>query len=106
MTNKVNYEWCIEHYTDDEFEDIVDNHFSDVLDFRPKHFIANDGEKTRLVLVRNEGNEVDGLQDRYWAYVENNKLPELFTDDRGYPVSIKVPKKFHAEILKYYSNDN
>jgi hypothetical protein len=101
MRNKVIYEWCIEHYTDDEYQDIVDNHFSDSLTFKEIEFEANDGEKTRLVLVRNEGNDDNGLEDRHWAYVEDGKLPQFFSDAMGEFIAYEVPKRFHKELANY-----
>ena len=52
-------------------------------------------------LVRDEGNEIDGLTDRYWAYVKGGKLPEYFSDSMGVPIKIKVPKRFHAILNQY-----
>lgn len=86
MRNKIIYEWCIE--TLDENEDVIDNSFWDELPKEPLE------ENQQLCLVRNEGNEADGLTDRLWAYVENGKLPEYFTDANGCVVSIKVPQKY------------
>jgi hypothetical protein len=99
---KVYYEWCIEHYTDDEFQDITNNDFSDTLNFKANDFEANEGEKTRLVLVRNEGNDNDGLEDRHWAYVENDKLPKFFTDAMGEIIGYEVPQRFHKELNTYF----
>lgn len=104
MRNKVEYEWCIEHYTDDEFQDITNNDFSDKLDFSKDNFEPTEGEKTRLVLVRNEGNEDDGLEDRNWAYVENNKLPKFFADSIGEFTGYEVPQRFHKELNSYLKN--
>jgi len=39
------------------------------------------------------------LEDRTWAYVEDNKLPENFKDSSGREEK-KVPKRFHAELQK------
>jgi hypothetical protein len=48
--------------------------------------------------VRNTGNEIDGLQDRQWAYVKDGKLPVFFEDSAGNETAIKVPARFHAEL--------
>lgn len=74
MPNKVIYEWSIE--TVDEHGDIIDSSFWDELPKEPLE------ENQRLCLVRNEGNETDGLTDRLWAYVVDGKLPEYFTDSK------------------------
>lgn len=81
------YEWCYE--TTDEHGDILSGDFEDKLkDFQ-------DNRKTsQLCLVRNVGDEIDGVQYRSWAYVENGKLPEYFED--GY----KVPMRFHQELQR------
>jgi hypothetical protein len=57
----------------------------------------------RLVLVRDKGNDLDGLVDRAWAYVDDNWfLPKTFTycgepeEDSG----IAVPKRFHRMIAR------
>jgi len=57
----------------------------------------------RLVLVRDKGNDLDGLVDRAWAYVDDNWfLPKTFTycgepeEDSGIP----VPKRFHRMIAR------
>ena len=91
------YEWCYE--TTDENGDIIENDHSDKLaDF-------SDNRKTdQLCLIRNEGDEINGIEDRFWAYVKNGKLPELFSGALGETVNIKVPKRFHNE-LKSYNNE-
>jgi hypothetical protein len=92
MRIQVSYEWCYE--TVDEDGDITDNDFRDNL----SEFKDSEGE---LVLVRNEGNEKAGLEDRFWAYVKDGKLPGYFKDGGGHEVDIKVPNKFHKELKIY-----
>ncbi len=89
----ISYEWTLEIIED---TDIVDSTFSDTLDFDRAELIGND-----LGLVRNEGNDNAGLEDRYWAYVKGGKLPEYFTNAMGESINIKVPQRFHAELAKY-----
>jgi hypothetical protein len=86
MQTKVSYEWSIE--TIDENEDIIDSSFWDE---KPHKELE---ENERLVLVRNEGNEIEGITDRLWAYVIDGKLPKYFSDSNDCVVSIKVPKRF------------
>lgn len=94
MPDKVIYEWCYE--TTDEHGDILDN------DHEDKLVNFSEGRKTnQLCLVRNEGNDIDGLNDRLWAYVKDGKLPEYFSDSMGTPIAIKVPQRFHNELNKY-----
>lgn len=96
MKNSVNYEWSLEQL--DHNNDIVDNDFSENLTFEKNSLVGND-----LGLVRDEGNEVDGLQQRLWAYVRNGKLPEFFADANSIPTGYKVPVRFHKELAKYLS---
>jgi hypothetical protein len=63
------------------------------------HYSA-EGWPNRIVLVRDVGNDLDGLTDRAWAYMKDGKLPETFSyagasnyEDSG----IAVPKRFHRE---------
>ncbi len=97
MKNEVRYEWVIEIL---ELEDdpeygpqIVEvNHadtYADALKF------ARDIPRYHIGLVRDEGNDVEGLVDRAWAYMEDGKLPERFTEGLR---SYEVQKKFHKEV--------
>lgn len=84
----IKYEWCWE--TLDEHGDIIDSNSSEKLE---------PGEG-RLVLVRSEGDGIDGLQDRLWAYVDAGKLPECFSDCNGAITGCKVPEKYVTEFKK------
>lgn len=96
MQTKVNYEWSYE-ITDID-GDIIDSDFSDTL------IAFKNDTGGNIVLVRNEGNEVDGVTDRYWAYIkEDGTLPEYFSDSY-HEINIKVPQKFHKELGIYNSN--
>jgi len=87
----VYYEWSLE-YTDKD-GDITNSDFADkVADF------GADVLQGRLCLVRNTGNEIDGLQERHWAYVKDGKLPVFFEDSAASETTIKVPKRFHVEL--------
>ena len=90
MRNTIVYEWDIE--TVDNNGDIQDHHHSDTC-FDLIKCPLEKGE--RLVLVRNLGNDEDGLQDRQWAYVDPTGLPDFF--DGG----AKVPQRFHRELNKF-----
>jgi hypothetical protein len=91
MANKVIYEWSIETLEDGE---IIDSSFYDDLPTDPLE------QNQKLVLVRNEGNEGEGLTGRLWAYVVDGKLPEYFEDANGCEVGYKVPKKLLKLINK------
>lgn len=95
MQTKVTYDWTLETL---DGEDIIDNDFSDKLTFDKYDLAGKD-----LGLVRNEGNEADGITDRFWAYVKDGKLPEYFSDSMGTLISIKVPQRFHKELNKYFN---
>jgi hypothetical protein len=96
MKNIFSYEWCYE--TLDEFGDIIDTYFCDKL----KDFDESARTET-LCLIRNEGNEVDGLEDRLWAYVKDGQLPETFEDGGGYSIDEPVPERFRKELKAYLS---
>lgn len=88
---QISYEWTVEVMQDG---DIVDSSFYDnFADIPADDFTNND-----IGLVRNEGNEMQGVVNRYWAYLKDGKLPEYFTNELGESVNIKIPAKYHAEI--------
>lgn len=91
----ITYEWTLETIVDDE---IADSDFSDTLTFNKEDLSGND-----LGLVRNEGNEANGITDRYWAYIKDGKLPEYFSDSQG-EINIKVPQRFHKDLSKYLNS--
>lgn len=104
----VHFEWVIETVMADEHEDIVDLlHFTRIRDLEPdviRAAISNRryvdemfGEVfTRLALIRNKGDQVEGIVDRAYAYVdEDGVLPDEFEDSAA-----KVPDKFKAELYK------
>lgn len=97
MTRHVVYEWDYET-VDTESGDIIDhNHATQLADYS-----VSDITDT-LVLIRDSGNENKGVEDRSWAYVVNNQLPEYFSDASGNH-TYKVPVKFHRELSKYLNN--
>jgi hypothetical protein len=51
------------------------------------------GAEWKVVLVR------DDDEGRSWAYMDDGKLPEHFTDANGADCA-KVPQKFHAEVQR------
>lgn len=82
----ISYEWDIE--TIDEYGDVLDHDHSDKRPTRPLE--ANE----KLCLVRDTGNDLDGLLDRQWAYVDaRGNLPSHFSmscQQQG----ARVPKRF------------
>jgi len=94
MTNTVHYEWTIED---------TDKH-GDIHETQPMGSVIEAITRSRaesyvenctpvLVLVRQEGNQDEGLQDRQWAYLESGELPIEF--DGG----AVVPKYILNEYL-------
>ncbi len=89
------YEWDLEeleHYDEvNDTQDIIDHNHSgrlkELLHLKDE-FICSD-----LVLVLDIGDNDEGLKERYWAYVVNNRLPDYF--ENSY---YKVPKRFHNEF--------
>ena len=111
MSNKVNYEWVIEH--EDEHGDIIDLDFEDRLnEYGSNCFAPISGcVKATLHLVRNEYTDHEGLLDRTYAYP--NADGELAfgdwhpTDDFDEPMvwheypNMKVPKKLREEYSRF-----
>ena len=92
-TMRTYYEWDVEEVDSDG--DVSDHDFDEKLSVLLKaHPI---GENESLVLVYNLGSELDGIQDRAWAYVKEGELPEEF--DNGY----RVPMRFHHELSRVAS---
>lgn len=101
MADTVYYEWDYE--TVDEHGDIIDHHHSDDLAtiYVPSEEIDNFATK-RLVLIRNKGNDVEGLKERLWAYVtKEGLLPSFFSDDGEEPTGVHTPSRFHRELAMY-----
>lgn len=100
MTRSTGYEWDIETVTADEHEDIVDHdHRERMHDFGGEKLtlaLVEDGDEPgtffRLCLVRSVWDDVTGLVDRSWAYVEDGKMPTHFEN------GVVVPKRFHDEF--------
>lgn len=98
MKNEIKYEWDYE--TIDAYGDIEDhNHATKLFEYNKSAYDCC--INVRLVLVRDVGNDRDGLISRSWAYVdEDKKLPEYFTDSDGTKVA-KVPNWFKTELEIY-----
>jgi len=94
MGSRIIFEWDIET-VDPETGDILDHdHDERLAPLLERHA----GETNiRLVLVRDRGNDVDGLLCRSWAYVVDNALPAFFTDAGDSDVA-QVPARFHTEL--------
>lgn len=103
MRNTVSYEWDYEQI--DEHGDIIEHNHADTLQEFNTEFVSNlfhEGatRALELVLIRDTGNETDGLQERTFAYVKDGQLPEYFKDGAGCEIH-KVPARFRVELSKY-----
>lgn len=84
------YEWVVESL--DDYDDITDTcAWSSCMDARAHMGRATErGERTALCLVRNVGNDVEGLTGRQWAYVDNGALPATFDGGAVIPARYRV----------------
>jgi len=83
------YEWTAEQV--DHHGDIQDVDFQDrlkELDTITRYQFVD------IAVVKNTGDEANGITDRTWAYVEGGVLPTHFKDGS------KVPQRFHKEYNK------
>ena len=94
MTNTVHYEWTIEDT--DAYGDIHETAELSVTEAISRSRTGSYVKKCKpvLVLVRQEGNQDEGLLDRQWAYPLDEKLPDRF--DGG----ALVPKYILNQYLK------
>lgn len=88
MKLEIDYEWCYETVIDGDIEEVD---FEERLSLFDKNRITD-----TLCLVRSEGEDINGLQDRFYAYVKDGQLPEYFEN-----CNIKVPQKYHNELKAY-----
>ena len=87
----VTYEWVVEEH--DQYGDIIDPLFFETYKEAIRESLDCVGYY-EIALVRNTGNDEDGLTDRQYAYVNDDELPEEF--DLGN----RVPARFHSEVRK------
>ena len=98
----IRYEWTVETVTDDEYEDITDNYFSDNYKEAAETaaLIIAQGNKVYVGLVRDVlADDNEHTEDRQWAYLEGGRLPAKFSTAGGSD-GAKVPQKFHKEVEK------
>jgi hypothetical protein len=102
MTYKTVYEWKLEEYEDralGDDADIIDIHHDEKL---PLWFVEkaySDPRHFQIVLVRDRGNEIEGLVERDHVYVkfwEGGLIFEGVYQDDGRP----VPLKYVQELRK------
>lgn len=92
MKNKVAYEWVFDEL--DEDGDIIDSDGVMTLNERPNLRI---GDGLMLALTRNVGNDIDGLIDRSYAYVDEETMALPAEFDNGY----SVPQRYRLEFVRW-----
>jgi hypothetical protein len=105
MKSEISYEWAIE--CQDSFGDIQSVNFSDSYS-DAKRIQAEeqaDWHKVEIAVVRTEGNQLEGIKERYYSYVLETGLLEpqfssYHTEDGGANDGPNVPQRFHKEVLK------
>ena len=87
------YEWAIE-WTD-ENEEIMDVYHADrVADLSTTPQDGVERCKAILCLIWSIGNDLDGLQDKSYAYPINGKLPNEFENGKS------IPSRFQKELAE------
>ena len=87
------YEWDVEVH--DEHGDIIDHLFQ--LSYADCVEVAKEHKHPEIILVREQGTEDEGLEDRQWAQVENGEFVTDFDTKYG------VPKRYREEVNRYHS---
>jgi hypothetical protein len=109
MRLRITYEWDIERI-DAESGDIIDHYHADKLADYPaaklqealerRTIEGDNGKETfHLCIVRDIGNDEQGIVERAWSYVENGKLNRTFREADGAPVCT-TPARFFRELAK------
>jgi hypothetical protein len=101
MKSKVNIEWLVEaldYYEGcgddpDIFEVVHRDTYAEALATAAQAELP-----TRIGLVRDRGNDVEGIIDRQWAYINDGKLPARFDWGGGEDGGALVPARYHREL--------
>lgn len=107
MRNQLYYEWIVEFLDDtdpaDNDPDIYETSaFPTYAEALKASKTWETTSKVRIGLTRNVGNDIEGLTDRAWAYVdpETNKLAREFNYGNDQMTGITVPARFQNAINK------
>lgn len=86
--HRVSYEWTVEKAdADGDIQDVV--HCDSLEAARVEAAYLEHYAKAEIALVRDVGNQIDGLIERGWAYLDaDGRLPSHFDDHSA------VPKRF------------
>jgi hypothetical protein len=105
----VRYEWLVEtldldncNSDDADDADIIEVYHADTYAEALKWAEQAD-QPVRIGLVRDRGNDLEGLLDRQWAYLTAGTmgtLPERFDWGGGETNGAKVPERFHRELKR------
>jgi hypothetical protein len=94
MTDRTIYQWDVE--TIDADGDIVGHEqgtLKSLLDVFGSEILTGTASQ-RLVLIRDRYNDVEGVTDRQWAYIEAGALPAEFDGGSA------VPARFQKELSR------
>ncbi len=93
----MNYEWDVELIItyDENTNDVEEHYFQDTYADCLKQAAEplEDGYSYEIVLVATS----DDGDERWWAYIEDGKLPEFFEDAYQRKMR-KIPQRFHEEV--------
>lgn len=96
--NEIRYEWLIDVMEPDDSGDVFEVHHFDTLAEARAYVANNPDEICEVGLVRDVGNDAEGVIDRQWAYFdEDGKLPERMDWGGGETGGVKIPKHFLRE---------
>jgi hypothetical protein len=103
MKSDIRIEWLVEEI--DEHGEIIEvTHCDSYLQAR-RFAGLSDAPQVDIGLVRDRGNDTDGLINRQWAYIDaDGKLPIRFEDSGGSEGAL-VPPGYHREIERSKRND-
>lgn len=90
MRNTTTYEWNLPII--DDWGDIIDNQFNEKLSGFSQ---AEVDDADAVELIKNIGNEANGIEDRAYAHVRGGQLDTEFDD------GCKVPVKLRDEFRKW-----
>jgi hypothetical protein len=105
IRDKITYEWAVE--CQDEHGDIQDTQaadsYAEALAWKKRE--EPDWQKVEIALARTEGNDIDGINWRGYAYVsEDGTLEPVFStyhaEDGGAADGPDVPQRYHAEVAR------
>lgn len=106
--DKVSYEWCIE--CADEFGDVESVHHADTLAgaLLVKGVEEPDWHKVSIALSRTEGNDLDGINWRGYAYLTADGIEPVFSsyheEEGGANDGADVPQRFLKEVAAAPTN--